>query len=119
MAASLDPSTHLFPASLLPAQSTSPPPTSSSTSSAGTPFSLPEGYSIRPLAREDHASGVLEVLAVLTTVGDISAERWLERFDHMRRGFEHGGIGTYYVLVVCDAEGKVVGTGSVVVERKL
>ena len=27
--------------------------------------------------------------------------------------------GTYYVLVVCDDSEKVVGTGAVVVERKL
>ena len=123
MAAPPDPSTHLFPASLLPtsAATAAPPASSTSTSSTGTPFALPPGYTMRPLARDDHATGMLQVLAVLTTVGEISPERWLERFDYMRAGFGAGGagVGTYYVLVVCDETGKVVGTGTVVVERKL
>ena len=117
-----DPSTHLFPAAILPTQAhPQPAAPSASASSAGTPFALPPGYTIRPLARGDHASGMLDVLRVLTTVGDIAADRWLARFDHMRAGFGKDGtdVGTYYVLVVCDDKGIVVGTGTVVVERKL
>ena len=69
---------------------------------------------MRPLERTDYAAGFLDVLKVLTTVGDISQEKWTERYDWMaKRGDE------YFVLVVCDGEGKVVGTGSVIVERKL
>ena len=69
---------------------------------------------MRPLERTDYAAGFLDVLKVLTTVGDISVEKWTERYDWMaKRGDE------YFVLVVCDGEGKVVGTGSVIVERKL
>ena len=125
MAAAPDPSTHLFPTSLLPtsaaSSSAAPPATSAATSSAGTPFALPPGYTMRPLARGDHATGMLAVLGVLTTVGDIPADRWLARFDHMRAGFGADGtdVGTYYCLVVCDGSGQVVGTGTVVVERKL
>ena len=75
---------------------------------------LPEKYTMRPLQRTDHSVGFLDVLRVLTTVGDISEEAWTERYDWMaKRGDE------YYILVVCDGEGKVVGIGSVVVERKL
>lgn len=75
---------------------------------------LPEKYTMRPLQRTDYKAGVLDVLRVLTTVGDISEKDWTERYDWMaKRGDE------YYVLVVCDAEEKVVGTGCVVVERKL
>ncbi|KAL9580235.1 MAG: hypothetical protein Q9203_006383, partial [Teloschistes exilis] len=59
-------------------------------------------------------SGLLDVLRVLTTVGEISKERWDERYDWMaRRGDE------YFVVVVCDGEGRCVGTGCVVVERKI
>ncbi|KAL9008402.1 MAG: hypothetical protein Q9173_006473, partial [Seirophora scorigena] len=58
--------------------------------------------------------GMLDVLRVLTTVGDISEKAWNERYDWLaRRGDE------YYILVVCNTEKKVVGTGAVVVERKL
>ena len=32
---------------------------------------------------------------------------------------DEGGKGDYFVIVVCDGTGKVVGTGTVVVERKL
>jgi len=35
---------------------------------------LPEGYKIRPLQRSDYAAGFLDVLRVLTTVGDVTEE---------------------------------------------
>jgi len=35
---------------------------------------LPEGYDCRPLEKKDYANGFLDVLRVLTTVGDISEE---------------------------------------------
>lgn len=35
---------------------------------------LPEGYNCRPLERKDYANGFLDVLRVLTTVGDITEE---------------------------------------------
>ena len=64
--------------------------------------------------RQDYHNGMLDVLRVLTSVGDISEERWAERLDWMlKRGDE------YYILVVCNGDGKVVGTGAVFVERKL
>jgi hypothetical protein len=34
---------------------------------------LPEGYSCRPIRRQDH-TGFLDVLRVLTTVGDVTEE---------------------------------------------
>lgn len=74
---------------------------------------LPEGYSCRPLQRADYHAGFLDVLRVLTTVGDISEEKWDERFEWMaKRGDE------YFLLVIVDGEGKIVGTGALVVERK-
>ncbi|KAI4152395.1 MAG: hypothetical protein LQ340_002937 [Diploschistes diacapsis] len=56
---------------------------------------------------------MLSVLQVLTTVGTISESAWLERFDYMA-----SCRGTYYIVVILDGSGKVVGTGGVVVERK-
>lgn len=73
---------------------------------------------------------------MLTSVGDVGEEEWLGRWEWMRGVNEMGegkgegakeegeggkggkGVGMYYVLVV-ECEGKVVGTGAVVVERKL
>ncbi|MCJ1335791.1 Glucosamine-phosphate N-acetyltransferase-like protein [Bachmanniomyces sp. S44760] len=75
--------------------------------------SLPEGYIIRPLQSSDYHAGMLDVLSVLTTVGEISEKAFTERYNWMKsRG------GEYFVLVVLDGKGKVVGTGCVFVERK-
>ncbi|MCJ1285801.1 Glucosamine-phosphate N-acetyltransferase-like protein [Xylographa opegraphella] len=119
---------------------------------------LPAGYSMRPLRKSDYAAGMLDVLRVLTSVGEVSRTRWEARFEYMRacgemagRLLEGGGgggggglegaggdtqggggrgkgaegdtqggeqYGTYFVLVVCEEGGRVVGTGGLVVERK-
>jgi glucosamine-phosphate N-acetyltransferase len=76
--------------------------------------SLPETYTIRSLRKSDYAKGFLDVLRVLTTVGDIAEEQWNERYDWMNTQ----GKGSYYVLCVLDGE-RVVGTGALIVERKL
>lgn len=91
-------STPLFSPSLL----------SSSSSS-----SSPAGFTIRPLQRDDYQRGYLDCLRVLTWVGDLSRAEWAQRYDEMV-----AAAGTYYLLVV-EHEGRVVGTGSLVVERKL
>lgn len=75
---------------------------------------LPEGYSMRPLQRTDFDYGFLDVLRVLTHVGDVTKEEFETRFDQMR-----AGAGGYHVLVILDGEGKIVGTGALIVERKL
>lgn len=75
---------------------------------------LPSSYTIRPLQRSDYHAGFLDVLRVLTTVGEISEKAWNERYDWMSgRGDE------YFLLCICDGDGMVVGTGALVVERKL
>lgn len=73
---------------------------------------LPTDYSIRPLRRSDYAAGFLDVLRVLTTVGDISEEAFSGRFDEMRNS-------GYHILVILDGEKRIVGTGALIVERKL
>lgn len=81
---------------------------------------LPENYTIRPLRRSDYHQGFLDVLRVLTTVGDISEEKWNERYDWMSERNDE-----YYLLCILDGsgersgEGRIVGTGAVLVERKL
>jgi len=69
---------------------------------------------MRPLQRSDFGAGFLDVLRVLTTVGDVAEEGWNAHYDWMSRRDD-----TYYIVVVVDGEGKVVGCGTLVVERKL
>ncbi|KAF2859675.1 acyl-CoA N-acyltransferase [Piedraia hortae CBS 480.64] len=73
---------------------------------------LPEGYSMRPLSRDDHALGFLDVLRVLTQVGTINEGQFQERFDEM------ASSNSYHILVVLNGEGKIVGTGALLVEKK-
>jgi glucosamine-phosphate N-acetyltransferase len=75
---------------------------------------LPEGYSMRPLQRNDYQNSFLDVLRVLTHVGDVTREEFEMRFTQMK-----AGAGGYHVLVILDGEGKIVGTGALIVERKL
>lgn len=78
---------------------------------------LPEGYKFRALRRTDYDTGFLDCLRVLTTVGDVSEARFEAQYDTMSRP----GSG-YYILVVEDTNvspPRVVGTGAVIVERKL
>jgi glucosamine-phosphate N-acetyltransferase len=74
---------------------------------------LPEGYAARPLRRSDFHLGYLDVLRVLTTVGDITEAMWNDRFDYLAKRNDE-----YYLIVICDGSGRIVGTGSLIVERK-
>ena len=74
---------------------------------------LPAGYTIRPLRRSDFRRGYLDVLRVLTTVGEVSDEQWDQRYDWISARNDE-----YYLLVVCDEAERIVGTGSLIVERK-
>ncbi|KAL2414790.1 Glucosamine 6-phosphate N-acetyltransferase [Exophiala dermatitidis] len=75
--------------------------------------SLPDGYTIRPLRRSDYYGGFLDTLRVLTTVGEPTLAEFNARYDFMASRND-----TYYILVICDTTGTVVGTGAVIVERK-
>ena len=90
----------LFPSNLIPESVTA---------------SLPPGYTMRPLQPYDHKLGMLEVLKVLTSVGSISEPSFRQRYDYMKVQCPE----TYYMLVVLDGSGeRIVGTGTVFVERK-
>jgi len=75
--------------------------------------SLPESYTIRPIQRNDYRKGFLDCLRVLTAVGDITEEQWNDRYDYIEQQIK----GTYYLLVIDDGT-RVVGTGTLMVERK-
>lgn len=91
---------------------------------------LPEGYAIRPLERSDFEQGFLDVLRVLTQVGEITKEEFEQRFNEMKgstkdvqsstvAGSVKASAGGYHILVILDGEKKIVGTGALIVERKL
>ena len=75
---------------------------------------LPEGYSIRPIALDDYERGVLDVLRVLTTVGDISKEKWAAQFAYWKKHNDQ-----YFTVVITDKSQAVVAVGTVLIERKL
>jgi glucosamine-phosphate N-acetyltransferase len=79
---------------------------------------LPEGYKIRPLEAADFHEGFLDVLRVLTSVGDISETAWSERYEWMAKRSEE-----YFLIVIVDQSrpkgSQVVGTGALIVEKKL
>jgi len=75
---------------------------------------LPQNILIRPLQRTDFQRGHLAVLAHLAPVGDTTEEMWVEQFEWMKRC-----NGTYYVVVLVDeSRDVIVGTGTLMLERK-
>ncbi|KAK9457139.1 acyl-CoA N-acyltransferase [Dipodascopsis uninucleata] len=76
--------------------------------------SIAPAYKLRALRASDHALGFLDVLSDLTTVGEIDMKTFTERVNYMsERPLE------YFVLVIENVEsGKIVGTGTLLVERK-
>ncbi|RPB25754.1 glucosamine 6-phosphate acetyltransferase [Terfezia boudieri ATCC MYA-4762] len=76
--------------------------------------SLPEGYLLRPLHATDYHHGFLDVLRVLTTVGDISESAWTERYIWMSTRNDE-----YFVVVIEEVSSrKIVAVGSLIVEKK-
>lgn len=77
--------------------------------------SIPEGYLLRPLHPTDYHHGFLDVLRVLTSVGDISESAWTERYTWMSTRSDQ-----YFVVVIEEvASKKIVAVGSLIVEKKL
>jgi glucosamine-phosphate N-acetyltransferase len=74
---------------------------------------LPAGYTMRPLQSGDYDRGVLDVLSVLTTVGEISKQKYLDRFNWLRTRND-----SYFTLVILNGEDKIVGVGSLLIEAK-
>lgn len=106
---------------------------------------LPEGYNCRPLERKDYANGFLDVLRVLTTVGDITEEVSI-MYSHFTKCSKQGNEplslynslylirilqqwnkrydwmsarnDEYFLLCITDSSNAIVGTGALIVERK-
>ncbi len=76
--------------------------------------SLPENYIMRPLAHDDYSKGFFECLQSLTWTGNVSRERFEERFDWLRTK----GVDWFYDVVI-EHQNRIVGTGVLLVERKL
>jgi GNAT superfamily N-acetyltransferase len=75
--------------------------------------SVPAGYTLRPLQSGDYDRGVLEVLTVLTTVGEISRSKFLERFEWLCRRND-----SYFIIVIENDANRIVGVGSLLIEAK-
>ncbi len=76
--------------------------------------SVPAGYILRPLARDDHRKGFFECLQSLTWTGDVSEQRYQKHLDWLR----NSSPGWFYCLVI-EHEGEIVATGVVIAGRKL
>uniref|UniRef100_A0A7S3G727 Glucosamine 6-phosphate N-acetyltransferase n=1 Tax=Palpitomonas bilix TaxID=652834 RepID=A0A7S3G727_9EUKA len=73
----------------------------------------PSGDSIvlRSLEAGDYEKGFLSILAQLTTVGDISKEKFNEQFERINASKD-------YHVVVAEMEGRIVGSATLLVEHK-
>ncbi|KAI2638343.1 acyl-CoA N-acyltransferase [Xylaria nigripes] len=70
------------------------------------------GFTIRPLCRDDYSKGFYDCLSVLTWVGDPSQSEFEARFDEMFAARD------MYFFTVIEYQGRIVGTGCLVVEKK-
>ena len=74
---------------------------------------LPEGYDLRSIRRSDRAQ-FLDILRVLTTVGDITEDDWNDRFNWLQARND-----SYFILCITDEKGNLASIGSLIVEKKL
>ncbi|KAL7421202.1 Glucosamine-phosphate N-acetyltransferase-like protein [Cryptotrichosporon argae] len=90
---------HLFDPSLMP---------------SGSRQHLPSDLLFRPLCAADGDNGHLELLSVLTSAPQLSAQVYADRFAYMKACPD-----TYYVTVIADkATGRLVACGTLIIERK-
>lgn len=76
---------------------------------------LPDDLHIRPLRITDYHNGYLELLSQLTSVGDVSEELFKRRFRSMQKTNPKG----YYVVVIEEeSTGRIIASGTLVVEWK-
>ncbi|XP_054626999.1 glucosamine 6-phosphate N-acetyltransferase [Dunckerocampus dactyliophorus] len=72
-----------------------------------------EGLVLRPLCTADFNRGFFKVLSQLTETGDVTAEQFTKKFEHMKK------TGDYYVVVVEDTHlGQIVATATLITEHK-
>ncbi|XP_039263823.1 glucosamine 6-phosphate N-acetyltransferase-like [Styela clava] len=76
-----------------------------------------DGLILRPMSTKDFQKGFIDVVNQLTLAGDVTEEKFQDRFNSMKKA------GCYYPLVVEDTEadsgrGRIVATGTLIVEEK-
>lgn len=74
---------------------------------------LPAGYTFRPLQSDDFHNGHLDPLHDLAYIGNVDEATWRASFEHMC-----SCPSTYFVLVITNDDNRIVGTGTLVAERK-
>jgi len=79
-----------------------------------TPLAPGDHLHIRPLCVGDFEKGYLSLLGQLTSVGDVTKEQFVDRFNKMKACDD-----TYYVTVIENTElGQVIGAATLVKEQK-
>ncbi|XP_018582792.1 glucosamine 6-phosphate N-acetyltransferase [Scleropages formosus] len=72
-----------------------------------------EGLVLRPLHTADLNRGFFKLLSQLTLAGDVTPEKFIKKFEHMK------STGDYYVIVVEDSNlGQIVATATLITEHK-
>jgi glucosamine-phosphate N-acetyltransferase len=80
-----------------------------------TPSDLPEGFSLRPLRIFDYDNGYLQLLAQLTSVGEVSRKEFQQRFASMSNAQPRA----YFVVVIEEtSSARLVASGTLVIEWK-
>lgn len=75
---------------------------------------LPDTYSIRPLSRDDYSKGFYPCLEALTWTGSTTETQFQAHFDWM----QSKGADWYYNVVI-EHGSTIVGTGALIIDRKL
>ncbi|CCH60761.1 hypothetical protein TBLA_0D02580 [Henningerozyma blattae CBS 6284] len=76
---------------------------------------IPQGYTVREMELSDIQHGLLDTLSALTTVGDVTAEKFQELLQHWK------SLPSIYkpMVIVEDSTKKIAATGVLLIERKL
>lgn len=77
-------------------------------------ITIPEGYTFRPLEKTDYHNNYLDVLRVLTEVGEILESKFNELFDYWKSLSD-----IFHPHVITNKSGKIVAVGMVLFERKM
>jgi glucosamine-phosphate N-acetyltransferase len=73
-----------------------------------------ERYQLRLLEKKDYHKGFLQILSQLSSVGDVTEEKFNQRFESMQNT-----LGTYYTMVIEDLKEKqIVATATLMIEQK-
>ncbi|CAI2175611.1 14581_t:CDS:2 [Funneliformis geosporum] len=74
---------------------------------------LPSNLKLRPLAKDDFNKGIFSCLEQLSIIGDVSQQKFVERFEELKNAYG------YYIIVIEEKDQeKIVGLGTLFVEMK-